>query len=536
MKWLANSQAVEDINSDDELVRETILSPLLPATTIDKVLEKANTDYESESQKECQDILDSIDDLIDFEDLKGRASHSSDQNHFSKNSSEEIIPQVDGSGDDLFSTHCAGSTENASEMKTIELEQSSECQELQDFGGRFNSKHKRKQPIWGSLPFSTSQKVNNDVEAVDLHVIDACVSETKDRVGTSFLAVNEAGNCADGFMINAGTDIHFLNESTALVGCSVRDLMRKKRYYRGEPRDCGPGRDKKVLLEGEQMEGIFLYPGRLSGELDKHFIESHNLKQSFTGQQTNFHCASEVKAAHSDGPMYGKRPLLSNSESLLHASKLKDGNLGSRERIGDEVGKGSCTRPVDFTGTCASQVLTGAGLCNPKNVDSAASMSHYEIISCKESGFGASTTSDERFQQPDAASSSCLLSDLVGHEVSGADCYLYESGHKDEQSLGRVDNKSYDNPVGPATDSVGLLNENCGGGKSGGHSVLSGLSSSKLKFTELIGMTFSGKPPIAGWTDGAFEDLSFLHTTSNLAEKNYDTTTGCIFSFLHGMQ
>ena len=60
LKWLASSQAAEDLNSDDEFLCATILSPLLPETTIDKVLEKANMDYERESQKECQDILDSV--------------------------------------------------------------------------------------------------------------------------------------------------------------------------------------------------------------------------------------------------------------------------------------------------------------------------------------------------------------------------------------------------------------------------------------------------------------------------------------------
>ena len=91
----------------------------MPATTIDKVLERANLDYESESQKECQDILDSIDDLIDFECLKERASHCSNQNHSSISSSEKMIPQVDGSADDLISIPCAGSTGNSSksEMK-----------------------------------------------------------------------------------------------------------------------------------------------------------------------------------------------------------------------------------------------------------------------------------------------------------------------------------------------------------------------------------------------------------------------------------
>ena len=81
--WLATSQVAKNINSNDELIHEIALSALLLAKTIDKVLEKANMDYESKSQKECQGILDSVDDLIDFEGLKERASHCSDQNHSS---------------------------------------------------------------------------------------------------------------------------------------------------------------------------------------------------------------------------------------------------------------------------------------------------------------------------------------------------------------------------------------------------------------------------------------------------------------------
>jgi DNA polymerase zeta len=229
LRWLATSQAGEDINSDDELVRETILSPLLPATTIDKALEKANMDYESESQKECQDILDSIDDLSDFEGLKEGASHCSDQNHSSISSSEKMIPQIDGSADDLFSVPCAGSTEKSSEIEMrSEFEGSSECQSLQVVGARLTNKHKRKQSIWGSLPFSKMQKVKNDSEPVGFHTIDACVHETKDPINTSFLSGNVAGNCGGRFMKNADTDVHDLKESCTLVGCSVRDLMRRK--------------------------------------------------------------------------------------------------------------------------------------------------------------------------------------------------------------------------------------------------------------------------------------------------------------------
>ena len=102
-------------------------------------------DQESKSQ-ECQDILDSIDDLIDFEGLKERASHCSNQNHSSICSLERMIPQVDGSVDDLFSIPCAGSTGNSSksEMKN-EFEGYSEFQSSQDFGARLTIKHKIKQ-------------------------------------------------------------------------------------------------------------------------------------------------------------------------------------------------------------------------------------------------------------------------------------------------------------------------------------------------------------------------------------------------------
>ena len=44
------------------------MSPLLPA--IEKVLGKANMDYESKAQKEYQDFLDSIADLIDLDGLR----------------------------------------------------------------------------------------------------------------------------------------------------------------------------------------------------------------------------------------------------------------------------------------------------------------------------------------------------------------------------------------------------------------------------------------------------------------------------------
>uniref|UniRef100_A0A2N9G834 Uncharacterized protein n=1 Tax=Fagus sylvatica TaxID=28930 RepID=A0A2N9G834_FAGSY len=52
-------------------------------------------------------------------------------------------------------------------------------------------------------------------------------------------------------------------------------------------------------------------------------------------QQTNFHEAHEVKAAHSDSSMYGKLPLLYSSDSSSQASRAKDGKFGSHGKVGD---------------------------------------------------------------------------------------------------------------------------------------------------------------------------------------------------------
>jgi hypothetical protein len=82
------------------------------------------------------------------------------------------------------------------------------------------------------------------------------------------------------------------------------------------------------------------------------------LRQSLAGQQTNFHEAYEVKAAHSDSSMYGKLPLLYSSDSSSQASRAKDGKFGSHGKVGDEARIGAITENVDFTVTGPSQVHT----------------------------------------------------------------------------------------------------------------------------------------------------------------------------------
>ena len=88
-------------------------------------------------------------------------------------------------------------------------------------------------------------------------------------------------------------------------------------------------------------------------------IESLNLWQSLVGQQANFCEAYEIKAAHSESSMYGKRPLSYSSDSLSQASRSKDGNFGSHGKVGDDAKIGAITGPVDFTVIGPSQLHIG---------------------------------------------------------------------------------------------------------------------------------------------------------------------------------
>ncbi|KAF8038551.1 hypothetical protein BT93_B1173 [Corymbia citriodora subsp. variegata] len=180
LKWLATSQAAEDINSDDELVREIILTPLLPAATIDKVLEKANIEYESESQKECQDILDSIDDMNDFGSSKERGTSSAYPSSHSQVSSEKSIPQVDGSSDDCCHSPSTRSEEGLSKMEKKAEKKFSQQQALDNNHKSSFNKKRKKSALWGSLPFAMIPKVTSHPESKSLNTNDRAYFKSPD--------------------------------------------------------------------------------------------------------------------------------------------------------------------------------------------------------------------------------------------------------------------------------------------------------------------------------------------------------------------
>lgn len=528
LRWLATSQAAEDINSDDELICDTILSPLLPAATIDKVLEKANIDYESESQKECQDILDSIEDLVNFEVFKEKASHSGD--HSPQTSLEKKVPQSDTLRSSPYGS--AGSS--------FKVDSKSECkgysqdQILLTTDSCISNKQKRNRSLWCSLPFSINQKANDDPEVARSKVVDLHVDESKNYAGT-VMTGNEEAKCSDAF-VNADKNAC---EASVLVGCSVRDMMRRKRSRRTAQHGDGSVRVKNVHLGGEQDESNILFPKQLdlhilpNDENDKRVYGPLDFRPSVNNQQTEFLETCAPKA-------------------IPHASS----SASSMQVVTNPLSAGTRREELQCTFTAMKQ-------------DAVVSMVDCEINKGKEFDFGGVTSiepitstvsskfdslpdnylskhillADKRFERTEAADSNCSPALPIDHDMFARDSYKPKYVHQGRSSLQNL----YDIPtthligMGMSVD-TGLQSENCAANQEGdsGLSILGSSAPEAFKMggetTDLLGMTFCKKPPTAEWKDGASENVSFSPAPSFLPSsanvENKDMTSGCIFNFL----
>ncbi|KZV47318.1 DNA polymerase zeta catalytic subunit-like [Dorcoceras hygrometricum] len=266
LKWLASSQAAEDINSDDELAHESILSPLVPVKTIDKALEKANVEYESESQQECQDILDSVD-MLNFEELNGRASDLINNSHSSQSVSNKIIPQVDGSNDDLQSTSLFNESHKSD---TNEQNSPEEVKPLPEIVSR-SCEHYKKRPRWGSLPVS-SQNTSNVSFPKTLNTFGGCDGKNVEGFDT-------AERFPFVIKVDEKKDDGCTEQASGITTCSTRELMRKKRSNRTEQSElrspiqdqnifCQPMHRSPVAIEGSKYDGLSMqYADKISSEV-----------------------------------------------------------------------------------------------------------------------------------------------------------------------------------------------------------------------------------------------------------------------------
>ncbi|KAL4028957.1 hypothetical protein IC575_012175 [Cucumis melo] len=329
LRWLATSHAAQDINSDDELLCETILGPLLPAANMDQVLERASQDYGSESQKECQDILDSVEDLDGFEGFN-KTKCCPDDEHFFRSSSEETIPQLDGAADDMFSSS-GGSTENSPDRDlNVENERSSKLAILLHGIDSGSCSHKKEKSFWGSLPFHEAEKVNTDSTCVNSCRPDIWTSSTKDSEFISCFS-SEDGGQVDVTLRNAGTGTHNSRE-----GRSVRDLMRRKRNSRNEPLDCGYGKAQNFTVDSRQKKvwSRDLNSGVLrSNENSLRFRDSSHLMPCLTNPNASVNVFYENKPAYSNSSMYGRLPLVDVCDGFEQASLPNVGEIPGSETV-----------------------------------------------------------------------------------------------------------------------------------------------------------------------------------------------------------
>ncbi|TYI16304.1 hypothetical protein ES332_A08G245600v1 [Gossypium tomentosum] len=514
LRWLATSHAAEDINSDDELVRESILTPLLPATTIDKVLEKASIDYESESQKECQDILDSVEDLIEFEGLKDRTYNSFDQTQVS---SGKTIPQLDGSSDDLPLSPSAGSVTNSSkrDIKT-DYKKSS-----QDSDKTLSIKRKRKISLWGSLPLSVTEKGKDNLNSVGFNITEACADEIKEYLGRSFPAENNLGKTSNRLNVNIDANDCNKTEASTLVECSVRDLMRKKRSRHIESADCGFVRSESVHLKGEKETPNFFCPKQLDfhelhDKLDKKAPGSLNHRPSITNVQEELQEAVGFKPTHSD-PTDCILPQISGVYNPPQANTGNPEQMGKTSTVKLYPEKHDSAISISPCETCNSKKFDLlAASVEPVTPDADTLQSHKEIVS-----------PDERMQQIGTSGSWCLSVSSCKHEVLGMDGYILKDYNASGTSLSTDKLMLMD----AMTDKKDLQNEDCGGGPGGQHGPHTGLAvDNEEKPVELVGMSFCKRPPAADWNEGTTENVSHTHTTRYwppvFIEENYQVASG----------
>ncbi|RYR52485.1 hypothetical protein Ahy_A06g027394 isoform A [Arachis hypogaea] len=320
LKWLATSQAAEDINSDDELVCEMMLSPQLPDATIDKLLEKVNMQYESESQKECQDILDSVDDMLELKFSKQKPCRSIDHGDPIEVSTESIIPQVDGSADDEYSIPFASLAETSSAAeRNSESRRLSEYHVMHSTDTAVVSKDKRSKQ-WGSLPFSVADKVNCKGEQAIMQVTCPFESQSGDSTDSDNGVRKSA--C---ITRNVGRTVSE-SKQQRFVNCSLRDLMRRKRSFRVEQTECDSGTTKKLVLDRHEGSNICLWKKRM----DLSTIQTNE-------EETKLLKNCDLKLTNHDNLVSRKLPLPDGKDSFLQDDMQSDECFSENEMEAPEA-------------------------------------------------------------------------------------------------------------------------------------------------------------------------------------------------------
>nr|XP_016515146.1 PREDICTED: DNA polymerase zeta catalytic subunit-like isoform X1 [Nicotiana tabacum] len=466
LNWLASSQASEDINSDDDLAREIILSPLMPAATINTVLEKANVAYENESQQECEDILDSVHGCH-FEELDRKTSESISSDHSCRSSPGVMIPQLDGSNDDPSPHRKLGASSQADLLNNASL--------------AISNKHKKKKPGWCSLPISLGQNVNdcshpNPANTSSNHIC----GERDDRGTSSHMSFNKYPNFLTG-SLNASANCEM--EASMIVECSTRDLMRVKRSYHAEFPEY-ENQVKKVQFGAKGKEDSFLYAESRHDEKEKMPLDSLISRSAITDQPKECHernsCLAlqmqadpgDIKADKSNCPSYGKLPL--SSCSLL-ANALKDGVFLSSEGPHVEVVRRTSASLQNYGTSDASTSQGTKELFQLPDVENQKTAIYMGSCGCSSRENVDSCVKCTKTSNSDLCASVFAPYSQFASETEGKFTGFGKLLQKNAVGLSQ-------SPVGPNSPT----------------SAVTGVSGDSV---ELIGMTFIKKPPKVEFTD-----------------------------------
>uniref|UniRef100_A0ACD5WNY5 Uncharacterized protein n=1 Tax=Avena sativa TaxID=4498 RepID=A0ACD5WNY5_AVESA len=159
LSWMASSQAGEESTTDDELINEVILSPLFSKKSIEVALESAHLDFDSASQQECQDILDSLEPVTGAGELNASMSHHSSAMLDDSTSLSNTIPQIDGSSDENQKVP-QGHDQGKFTRKKIGTPNHSSSQN----NSKLSSKRGGTELLWGSLPLSTKKRPHGNAD------------------------------------------------------------------------------------------------------------------------------------------------------------------------------------------------------------------------------------------------------------------------------------------------------------------------------------------------------------------------------------
>ncbi|VAH26716.1 unnamed protein product [Triticum turgidum subsp. durum] len=304
LSWMASSQAGEEPTTDDELVNEVILSPLFSKKSIEFALESAHLDFDSASQQECQDILDTLEPMTGAEELNAKNSYHSSPMLDESTSVANTIPQIDGSSDEKQK-----GPQEYDQGKITRRKIGTASYSSSKNSSKLASKHGCTELLWGSLPLSTKKRSHGNADG-PVKLSSGSAMPTEDP--SSYKSKTEKNSC--------DTTDNNDKESSGSIGehgsacLSVRDLMRRKRRGSFQPEKLDFGCSGTAACNKDKTSGIVISGG----------LEVHDVTSGLPNSETSYSGGEYVHMTFAQKPPTGSEV---SSASIEHPESAKLGSV-----------------------------------------------------------------------------------------------------------------------------------------------------------------------------------------------------------------